>query len=709
MAKSKVLERPMFKGAMPDEPVMDVENVGIMQGFKDLFEDEDPLMPEEDMEMAELLGRTPDSPEILMNNLRGDMRSVDARRDELADLVGFQAAEETPEPVLAMLQPVLAQQGGIGALPVPGAMPPGPPPMPPGPETGMMPPEMGMPPGPEMGGMPPPEMMPPGPSPEGMPPGGIAGLPAGQPPLQMAQGGPVQYFRDGSDEDGVTPGEDSSSGFASLPPELVERSRQEVYDYVARQPATIPALKGLAEQRAREYREILGTDRNAAQAQMLLELGQRAFGYAANVDDQGRPLRGGQLARLAGAVRTLPTAVGKFTAEMDKEDRALKLAGIQAAEKERESIREANAKLVENQRRTFVDILKKAGGADSLFGKGAWEWRVVNTPGLLARYAAGETNEDETNLIDSSISRLRERSMPRVETYKDAGGTLREIKYPAAPFPAFVQEAIDIRAGASRPRTTAAPQPTTTAPTTTPTTGGVTGVTTAGATGQRQAMPGAAGSGLTIERPPEFQPGGVPMPAPQEQEAPSMVPRPPDGMNRIGAFNPQRQGLYQMASNIAGPGAWAASKISGVPGLGDPFPQVTQAMSNARVAVEDLIEATLKSQLGGIKEQEQLRRIYTINPEFFKDPAAYQSQLVALDNVLEDRLYKELKNANDKTLAEKDQLASREVVRKITNLRERFNIIPKVFSAEEALQYPGQTVLWYGVERYNVPKNQPQR
>ena len=152
-----------------------------------------------------------------------------------------------------------------------------------------------------------------------------------------------------------------------------------------------------------------------------------------------------------------------------------------------------------------------------------------------------------------------------------------------------------------------------------------------------------------------------------------------------------------------------ASKISGVPGLGDPFPQVTQAMSNARVAVEDLIEATLKSQMGGIKEQEQLRRIYTINPEFFKDPAAYRSELVALDNVLEDRLYKELKNANDKTLAEKDQLASREVVRKITNLRERFNIVPKVFSEEEALQYPGQRVLWYGVKPYDVPPNPPKR
>jgi hypothetical protein len=93
-----------------------VENVGIMSGFMDEI---DELMEEisgeereegDDADMARMMARTPDSPEILMNNLRGDMRSIDARREELADLVGFREAEETPEGVLALLQPILAQQ-----------------------------------------------------------------------------------------------------------------------------------------------------------------------------------------------------------------------------------------------------------------------------------------------------------------------------------------------------------------------------------------------------------------------------------------------------------------------------------------------------------------------------------------------------------------------------------------------------------------------
>ena len=99
----------------------DVENIGIMKGFMDsMVADEEDEGDEDSGESAAMMmERRPDSPEILMNNLRGDMRSIDARRDELADLVGYQAATETPEQVLAMLQPILAQQGGggIGALP----------------------------------------------------------------------------------------------------------------------------------------------------------------------------------------------------------------------------------------------------------------------------------------------------------------------------------------------------------------------------------------------------------------------------------------------------------------------------------------------------------------------------------------------------------------------------------------------------------------
>ncbi len=165
--KSKTLSRPMF---------MDAENVGIMQGFKD----EDEMMDmDEGYETDVMIERMPDSPEILMNNLRGDMRSVDARTEELASLVGEDVAMDTPPEILALLQPVLAAQAGIASLPAGMPQQPmgSPPPSPagaamPAPDMGMMPPDMGAMPPPEMGAMPPDMGMPP-PDMGGMPPQGM--------------------------------------------------------------------------------------------------------------------------------------------------------------------------------------------------------------------------------------------------------------------------------------------------------------------------------------------------------------------------------------------------------------------------------------------------------------------------------------------------------------------------------------------------------
>ncbi len=162
--KSEVLKREMF--AMPLSKA--ARNSGIMAGFEDEeFED----MENEGMEEMPQMARTPQNPEILMNTLRGDMRSVDARYMELAQMVGEEAAMETPPEVLAMLQIQLGQQqGGIGALPQGAAMmPPGmAAPMPQGapmPEQGAMPmpPEGGIAPFSQGGAEAPP-------TPDGMPP-----------------------------------------------------------------------------------------------------------------------------------------------------------------------------------------------------------------------------------------------------------------------------------------------------------------------------------------------------------------------------------------------------------------------------------------------------------------------------------------------------------------------------------------------------------
>jgi len=189
--KSEVLKRSMFVVPLSKN----ARNSGIMEGFEDEdFEDMD--MESQALEEMPPMARTPQNPEILMNNLRGDMRSVDARYMELAQMVGEEAAMETPPEVLAMLQPQFAEQqqpqggGGITSLPQAAGM------APPNQEQGGMPPDMGggmMP--PDMGGGMPPGMgggmMPPGmPQEGGMPPFPSSGA-SQQAPQGFARGGAV--------------------------------------------------------------------------------------------------------------------------------------------------------------------------------------------------------------------------------------------------------------------------------------------------------------------------------------------------------------------------------------------------------------------------------------------------------------------------------------------------------------------------------------
>lgn len=161
--KEEILKRAMF--AMPLSK--EAQSTGIMSGF-DMDDMEDDVDENADMEDMPPMARTPQNPEILMNTLRGDMRSVDARYMELAQMVGEEAAMETPPEVLAMLMGKLgAQQGGIGALPQGQEMMP--PPMPGEAPTGAAPGGQ-MPPPDQMGAQEPAPAMPQGgiPMPEGM-------------------------------------------------------------------------------------------------------------------------------------------------------------------------------------------------------------------------------------------------------------------------------------------------------------------------------------------------------------------------------------------------------------------------------------------------------------------------------------------------------------------------------------------------------------
>jgi len=472
----------------------DIENMGIMQGLMDLMDDEGDDEGGEDPEM--MMERRPGSPEILMNNLRGDMRSIDARRDELADLVGYQAATETPEQVLAMLQPILAQQGGggIGALPqsqpmaqgpqppmmggAPGMPPPGMPPMPP--DAGMAPP-------PDQGGIAAlmasmgggaPGMPPPGPpgAPPAMPPGDM-------PPMAMARGGYVQNFQAGSDEDGVVPAGEAVPAEADLvqyPPDLVAAAKRSGMELFNKQPTVAPTLSAAMLARLPEYNKLLGPDKAASEAQLLFDLGQRAFGFAANTDDAGRPLSGSFMSRLAGATRTLPAAMGKRIDEIGKIDRQLKALALQQGEKDIDQVNAQNSDLQKRKNdlmnqintaqgrisaadiraRGVVDAAKARAAAAAAekaaeaakkgpLGSGN-KGDILNTLIQFAPlYAAGSLEPEQRNAFMTAVT---DYTQPTVIESTDPETGLKSIRTQRNELPDFVREALGGKA--PKPSTT---------------------------------------------------------------------------------------------------------------------------------------------------------------------------------------------------------------------------------------------------------------
>jgi hypothetical protein len=90
--KKPVMKREMFIAVAPKSG-----SKGIMSGFDD------------EMEIEDYEDRTPENLEIIANNLRGDIRSMDERYLELAQMVG-ESAFETPEEVIALMQSQMGQQ-----------------------------------------------------------------------------------------------------------------------------------------------------------------------------------------------------------------------------------------------------------------------------------------------------------------------------------------------------------------------------------------------------------------------------------------------------------------------------------------------------------------------------------------------------------------------------------------------------------------------
>jgi hypothetical protein len=649
----------------------DIENVGIMQGFMDVEDElEDELEDDEDLDEAaeQTLNRRPDSPEILMNTLRGDMRSVDARRQELADLVGDQAAEETPDAVLAMLQPVLAQGGGLGALPQSGPMAEGP----------QAPMPMPAPPGGPMAAAPPGGIAPPMEAAMGAPPaqdGGIAALMGagappggGQAPINMAEGGLVQRFSDGSDEEGVTSLDDEDDALAGgfYSPEMVGMAEQGIQRLLSARPAPEVDVRKEAMEREKLYQDLLGGgDDSARKAQLLFSLAQTGLQFAGNVDAQGRRLTGSPASRFAAAAASVPASINQFIADKEKDRRTVRLAAIQAAEKEAEQVREGNLKQIESQRKLFGDILRNAkkSGTSGMFGKGGLGpfWSVVTTPGLAQAYADGQLTPDEDNMFIAAANRIIADGRPRKERYQDEAGRDRVVDIPGYDIP-WLNEALAQRQqldnlGPRPPRET----------------------------------PGTVSLG-----PPSAQVGAAPAEA--GAEAPGEV---------TTAQGPMTTG---QTTGLAGPTIWemapsfATVEVAGgtigqnIPGAGGIASEAQQNQRYYRASIRDLIKALQNNPRYAEGERQAIEEELDLDPRIMRDTKAFRNSLIGTNRYLTEKKNDAMQTVQDPEATGEAVRQARDAVITIENFQKKLMPV-RVYSVEEVRALPPGTAFFFKNEQ----------
>jgi hypothetical protein len=324
---------------------------------------------------------TADTPESLINALRGNDLPLEARYNELAQLVGPEDAQATPESVLALVQPTLMLvDAGVGSL-MPGVAG----------ETEMMtesgaPTPMGegvgnlM-----MAGAPPPDMM-------------MAGAPP--PDMMMAnqvspqgfwRGGPVvQRFQDGN-------------GVNALGGTIGATYGQ-----------TLPLVE-----------DIIGSDPDYTRGMALLSAARGFGNWAAGTSPTGENIAhlspGAQFASNLGG---FAGDVGTLAAAQRQEGQAAKLAALNLAgtlaSRETYDFETLGNRLYRVNKVTgdSTDITDQVGGGSggTFLGKSyrAMQDRYLTDSDLLKRYSKGETTEDEDLLLNQIFTNQTQGYMDEV-------------------------------------------------------------------------------------------------------------------------------------------------------------------------------------------------------------------------------------------------------------------------------------------------------
>jgi len=290
------LDRPLFRQMggpaqmMPDETMMAVdqaEAAGAQIGQQYL----EGTM--QSLDQAE-------SPKEVIDAIRGNEQPLEARYQELAGFVGEADARQTPETVLALVQPtiMMTEEGAMG--------------------TGIAQLMQQMVGDVDMGGT---DMG------QGVGSLMMAGASEAPAPQNFNQGGAVAHLAKGSDDSGTVP-----AGIAGI------NTIMETFGSLAKPPSA-ETVAGYYESLLPMYQKILGDDEEARQARRadtFFDIAQAGLNLAAGVDPRSGQSVAGQpfASQLAAAASQLPAQISAREAERRATDRALKATALETAMKQ---------------------------------------------------------------------------------------------------------------------------------------------------------------------------------------------------------------------------------------------------------------------------------------------------------------------------------------------------------------------------------------
>ena len=453
-----------------------------------------------------------------------------------------------------------------------------------------------------------------------------------------------EYFTE-DDVDAVSaPGAGTTGSYS---PEVVSQARTYMDQFLNQRPTPVPTLEEGIKARQPIYSRLLGGEdqKEMSQARILFDIAQRGLNFAANVDDQGRPIRGSGVQRFAQSFRSLPTAIGQETKYMDEVERAARLAAFQATEKEIESTRAANIKLIEGQRKAFSDIIKSDGGG--AFGK-SLTGRIANmfSSDLVTKFAKGETSPEQDRQFLTAVTQYTQPTESR-----DAVTGNVVLRKPE--LPEHVALAIQTR----------------------------------------KLNPASLISGTEKKSDiPTPKIGALPT---TTEMADRSVTAPPAAPPVKGS----PKTIWEQTTSFAGPIPKIATTIARIPGFGDLTPEMQQSITYVDATKRELIKNLQTNPRFTDTERQSIEKEVDIGANLLDNPAAVRNRIIGIDDFLLKKQKNEERAANDPTLPAEVRKDALRGANDLGNFRVALGVpsFPRPTTREEVEALPpGTQFIWNG-------------